>query len=335
MTTLHVGSSGRTAAPRYRGRLRLQQWSLLPIWALLIVLFGILEPHTFLTLQTFRSIASEQAITAIMALALVLPLAAGVYDLSIGGVMGISMILVAWLQYQHHLVPGVAVGLTLIASIAIGCANAVVVLKLKVNSFIATLGMLTILQAGAQWVSGGQNVAGGIPSSFKSLGNSKILTVPVPFFYMLGIAVIVWYVTTHRQTGRYMYAVGANLDAARLAGVRAERLIAIAFVVSAVLAGLAGMVFTARIGAASLGAGPPYLLPAFAATALGATQSRSRLVNVVGTVIAVYVLATGVRGLQLVGAPFWISDLFNGVALISAVALAERSKRAVAGPAQR
>lgn len=335
MTTIELPDEGvrapdppTPAVSRRGGRTSLRQVSLLPIWAAIIVVFGLLEPDTFLTLQTFRSLASEQAITAIMALALVLPLSAATYDLSIGGVMGLSMVLVAWLQYQHHLNPALAIALTVVAALGVGVVNSLVIVRLKVDSFIATLGMLSILGAGVQWVSGGRNIVQGISPGFTQVGRWQLLSIPVPFFYMLALAGVCWYVMSRRQTGRYLYATGSNAEAARLAGVRTNRLRVVALLVSSAIAALAGILFTARIGAASLGAGEPYLLPAFAAVFLGATQSRSGRVNVPGTIVAVYVLATGVRGLQLVGAPFWIADLFNGVAVIVAVAMSQLSGRA-------
>jgi ribose transport system permease protein len=131
----------------------------------------------------------------------------------------------------------------------------------------------------------------------------------------------------YRQLGRYLYATGSNSDAARLAGVRTDRITTIALLMSGFIAALAGVILTMEIGAAAVDAGSPYLLPAFAAVFLGATQFRARRVNVLGTILAVYVLATGVQGIDLAGAPFWVQDIFDGVALIIAVALAVRAAR--------
>ena len=301
--------------------------SLLFIWAGLIVLFGILEPDTFLTMDTLRTVMADQAITAIMALALVLPIAANQFDLSISGAMGIAIVLCGGFMVDSGLAPALAVALTILAGLAIGLTNAFVVVGLKVNSFIATLGTGSILLALQQWVSNGEVITSGISESFKSLGRTTIFTIPIPFFYMLVVAAVLWYVLEYRQLGRFIYATGSNADAARLAGVRVNRLASIALVVSATVATIAGVIFLMRIGSTSLDAGTPYLLPAFAAAFLGATQFKEGNVNVLGTLVAVYVLATGVKGVQLMGLPFWVDDLFNGLALIIAVALAVRSGR--------
>ncbi|HVT00510.1 MAG TPA: ABC transporter permease [Solirubrobacterales bacterium] len=300
--------------------------SLLFIWAGLIILFGILEPHTFLSMNTARTIMGEQAVTAIMALALVGPIAARQFDLSISGAFGIAVIVVASLMAKMNVSPAFAIALTLLAGILIGVFNSYVVGVLKVNSFIATLGSGSILVAMQQWISGGEVITQ-IPKGFTSLGRGTLFTIPMPFFYMLVIAGLVWYLLEYRQTGRYLYAAGSNADAARLAGVRVGRLTAIGLVISAGIATIAGIIFLMRIGSTSLNAGAPYLLPAFAAVFLGATQFKEGNVNVPGTLVAVYVLATGVKGVQLLGAQFWMDEVINGAVLIIAVALAVRSGR--------
>ncbi|MDX6653903.1 MAG: ribose transport system permease protein [Solirubrobacterales bacterium] len=324
-----VGGSPGAAAEEpersWRDRLPdINDVSLLLIWAILILLFGLLRPETFLTSLTFKTVAADQAITAIMALSLLLPLAAGIFDLSIGGVMGICVVLVCWFQSSLGMAVVPAIALTLASGFLIGGINAFVIVRLRVDSFIATLGMQSILLAAIQWISGGQQITTGIGEGFKKLGSTALFGITLPFWYMIVVALVLWYVMTYRQTGRYLYAIGSNREGARLAGVRTDRLTVISLLTCSTVAALAGVVFAAKIGSASLEAGPPYLLPAFAAAFLGATQFRARQFNVLGTLIAVYVLATGVKGLQLIGAPFWVNDLFNGVALIIAVAFAVR-----------
>lgn len=317
------------AAQRRSGQLSraVSNVSLLFIWAGLILLFGLLVPETFLTLDTLRTVLANQAITAIMALALVMPIAARTFDLSIAGAMGIAIVLVATFMSKLGIPAALAILMTVACGLVIGAVNAFVVVGLRVNSFIATLGTGSVLAALIQWVSGGQQIVSGIPQSFTDLGRATLFTIPLPVFYMLAIAALMWYVLEYRQIGRYLYATGSNADAARLAGVRTNRLTTIALLVSATAATVAGVIFVMRIGSSQLDAGDAYLLPAFAAAFLGATQFKEGNVNVLGTLVAVYVLATGVKGVQLLGSPFWVDELFNGVALIIAVALAVRSGR--------
>jgi ribose transport system permease protein len=144
---------------------------------------------------------------------------------------------------------------------------------------------------------------------------------------MLVLAAVIYIVIEYLPVGRYLYASGGNPLAARLAGVRVDRIVFGSLVASSLVAGFAGVVLAARIGTASPDIGPSYLLPAFSAVFLGSTQIKPGRVNVLGTLIAIYLLATGVKGLQLAGAPSYTNNLFNGAALIIAVALAARSAR--------
>jgi ribose transport system permease protein len=114
-----------------------------------------------------------------------------------------------------------------------------------------------------------------------------------------------------------------NIDAARLAGVRTALVVVLALVACGLIAAFAGALVSSRLATGDPTVGPGYLLPAFAAAFLGSTQFRGGRYNVWGTIVAVYVLATGVKGLQLAGAPVWIPDLFNGVALLLAVGMAK------------
>ena len=192
---------------------------------------------------------------------------------------------------------------------------------LKVNSFIATLAMASIIEAVIYGVTDGRQVVGSVSPTFLRFGQSQPFGVPAPIFYMAGIAFVAWVVLEHTPVGRLVYAVGSNSEAARLSGIRTGRYLFGSLVASSAMATIAGIVFAAKIGSASLTAGPPYLLPAFAAVLLGTTQFRPGRANVAGTVLAIFLVATGSKGLQLLGVPIWVSRLFNGAVLIVAVAL--------------
>jgi ribose transport system permease protein len=143
----------------------------------------------------------------------------------------------------------------------------------------------------------------------------------------VALGIVLWWLLEYTPVGRYLYSIGGNPQAARLAGVRVDRITTSAFALSGVVAAFAGVILAAELGSASPDIGVPYLLPAFSAVFLGATQVFPGRVNVPGTLIAIFLLATGVKGLQLAGAPSYISSLFNGAALIIAVALAARATR--------
>jgi ribose transport system permease protein len=315
------------APTRRRLNLGLDRFSGLYVLALLLVVFGLWIPDLFMTTSNLRSIAGDQAVTAILAFGLIIPLAAGVFDLSIASTMGFSAVVTMWFQNHGHNAFLGAV-LAILAAAVIGAVNGFVVVHLHVDSFIATLGMGSILAAGAYWVTNGQQIVTGISPDFIKFGTDQWFSIPAPVYYMAVLAIVLWFFLEFRPAGRYLYAVGGNVNAARLAGVRVNRMIFSALVGGATIAGFAGVVLAAKLGTGNPDSGPPYLLPAFTAVFLGATQLKRGRVNVVGTLIAIYLLAAGVKGLQLAGAPVYLNDLFNGLALIVAVALAARTRRA-------
>ena len=304
----------------------LDRFSGLYVWAALILVFAIWVPDTFLRTQNIQIIAGNEAITAMLALGIVIPLAAGVFDLSFAGVAGVAVAVTAWGQVNGY---GAFVSalMAIVVATFVGAVNGFVVVKLKVNSFIATLGMSSLLVAAEYWTTDGKQIVSGFSDGFLTLGNTQILGIPLPFYAMLVLAAVIYVLIEYLPVGRYLYASGGNPVAARLAGVRVDRLVYGSLVASSLIAGITGVVLAARIGTASPDIGPSYLLPAFSAVFLGSTQIKPGRVNVVGTLLAIYLLATGVKGLQLAGAPVYTKDLFNGAALIIAVALAARSAR--------
>jgi ribose transport system permease protein len=310
----------RAASPRRRPKLA--PISGLFVWAGVVVLFTLLEPATFATGINARIILSNEAIAGVMALGLLLPLAADQFDLSIAAVMGLATVVVGSLMAKAGWSPVAAVAATLALGMLVGAVNGFLVVKLRISSFIATLGMSSILAAAIYRVSNGQDIIEGIPRSFVAAGQNDLLSIPLPVIYMLALAAVLYFVLEHTPFGRNLYATGYNAEASRLSGVPTGRMSFIALVCSATLASLAGVLLTAKIGTAPYDAGAPYLLPAFAAALLGSTQFHPGRVNVLGTLVAIYLLATGVKGLELMypNNP-WIDDLFQGITLIIAVGL--------------
>lgn len=292
----------------------------------LIIVYSILEPDSFFSTQNLKILLSTEAITGIITIGLVVSLISGVFDLSIGANMSWSMILVAWLQSSADIPWPLAIVLTVLSGAAIGVVNALLVSVLRVQALIGTLGMSSILAAMTYWLADGSPIVEGIAPGFRKLGSIQIFGIILPVFIFFAVAAVLWYVLEHTPIGRYLYAVGANANAAKLAGVNVVRIQWVGLVVSGVVASLAGIVLAARLGTAAVGGGDHYLLPAFSAAFLGATQVKPGRFNIWGTVLALYLLGVGVKGLELRWPGFtWIRDLFEGAVLITAVALAARS----------
>jgi ribose transport system permease protein len=300
--------------------------SLLYVWALIIVLFALWIPDTFLSDSTWRSILTGQAIVAIMAMGVVVSLSAGAFDLAVGVNMGFSSIVGAWAMAHWHWSIPAAIALAILTSTGVGCVNAFLVSVVKIDTFIATIGVTSVLGGLVIAVPDNQDIVG-LPLGFQDLALNRFLGLEYPVWVMLIVALVLWYLLEYTPFGRYLYATGGSPEAARLAGLRTRWMVALSLIITGACTGIAGVLLTAQIGGSSPGLGPPYLFPVFAAAFLGSTQVKVGRFNIWGTVLAVFVLATGIKGLQLAGAPFWISDVFNGTALLIAVALSRIERR--------
>ena len=303
------------------------RFSGLYLWALFILVFGIWRPDLFLTQATVHSIASSQAIVAIMGLAVLVPLAAGVFDLSIGATVNITAVTVAVLQTQHNLGVFESILVSVAMGAFIGVVNGLLVVVLRVNSFIATLATATVIGAVQVIITQQRQPLPPTSSTWNALTQKELLGgFQIVVLYLLVLALLVWWLLDHTPAGRYIYAVGGNAEAARLSGVRVGKWQWLAFIFSGTICGLAGVMYSSLNGP-SLTFGASLLLPAYAAAFLGSTQIKPGRFNVWGSLIAVYVLYTGVYGLRLVTSVQWLNDMFNGVALAAAVAFAAWRQR--------
>jgi ribose transport system permease protein len=311
-----------------RGGFRFDRFSGLYLWAAFLIIFSVWKPDVFPTSTTLHSVAAQQAIGAMMAIAVLIPLAAGAYDLSIGATINFSTILVAVLQVDRHWPMWPAIVASVAACALIGAVNGFLVVKAGVNSFIATLGVAAIVGALQTVVSNQSQPLPPTGEAWTNLTQTQWFGFQAVFWYLIVLAIFVWWLLAHTPVGRYLYAVGGNTEAARLSGVAVGRWTWLSLIASSTICGVAGVLY-ASLSGPSLEFGAGLLLPAYAAAFLGSTQLHPGRFNVWGTVIAVYVLATGVKGLQLVTSVQWLSDMFNGVALIAAVAFAVwRQRRA-------
>jgi len=321
-----TGDDGRESNRRSISPLRLveqgfERYSLVIVFVVLVVVFSAIEPGTFATVENAKTITTTQAIVAILALAAMVPLIAGQFDLSVGFQLGVSQAICAGLVIKSGLPIGVAAIAAIGVTSCIGVINGLLVVKAKINAFIATLGSGTVVLGITLWYTNGQSIFGEMPESFLELGRGNLFGVPLPLIYVIAIAAVLWLLFEYTAWGRSAVATGGNARAALLAGVRTDRVTMVCYVISGVICGFAGVLSVAILGSANPDVGPSFLLPAIAGAFLGATSIRPGRFNAIGTVLAVYVLAVGITGLQQLGAPFFIESIFNGCALLLAVAL--------------
>lgn len=294
---------------------------------LLAIVFALLLPGTFAGIQTVRAILGNNTTVALLAMAEMLVIAGGNYDLSVAYSIGlmhiIAMSLVVWVGVPWPLV----VVITILAGGLVGWINGVLVEYARIDSFIATLGVGTVLYGVGTFITNGTQVVGVVPIEFATINDGRLLGIPYPSFLVALIAIVAWIALEHLPMGRHLYAIGSNRRAAELTGVNSRRLIMGSFVCSGLLVGLAGVILAARLQVAQSSVGPEFLLPAFVGALLGATTVRPGRVNAAGTIIAVLVLAVGIAGLQQLGNSFFVEPIFQGGALIVSVGLAGYAAR--------
>ena len=336
MTSLLVRTRRRSM--RISGKLALpgiERFSAVYLLALIMAVFGLWIPGTFLTVVTMRIVATSYAVVGVLAVGLLVPLVAGEFDITIGSVMAFSVLMVSLLVQDTGMNAVLCCFLAVLTCAVIGGINGLIIVRFRVPSFIATLAMSEVLSGVAVYLSKNEEIVGVLSPTFLKFGQDNLLGIPVVMYYLVAIALGVWYVLEFTRIGRQVRATGSNREAARLSGVRTNRIVWGAFVASATVAGLGGVIYAAQIGVYSNSFGMPLLFPAFAAVFLGATQFRARP-NVWGTILAIYVLALGVQGLQLVtgAGSSWLTPLFSGLALVGAVAFAYRRPKAAPAGAE-
>jgi ribose transport system permease protein len=323
------GDGSRRPVVSFQGML--ERFGLVFILLLLIVVFSIALPGKFFTTTNLTITLSGQAVILILALAETIPLRAGDFDLSVAAVMIGSASLVGFLTTEHGWAVLPAAALAIALAVVIGMINAAVVVGLGIDAFIATLGTMTWLQGLTIWFTKG-NVLSGLPQSLRDFSNSELLGLPLAVFYGWALVLILWYFYEFTPWGRRLLFTGGNREAARLSGMRVKRIRMSAFILSATISAFAGIVIVGTVGAVDPNSSGAYLLQPFAAAFLGTTVIQFGRFNAFGTVIGLYLLAAGVSGLQLLGAQSWVNDVFNGVTLVVAVAIATLMRRgALAG----
>ncbi|HEY4224903.1 MAG TPA: ABC transporter permease [Pseudolysinimonas sp.] len=312
-----------------------ERFGLIGIWIVIIIVFSILEGPIFLSAANWQSILGSQAVLVVLALSLLIPMTAGDYDLSIAGVVGISAMTVAVLNVQAHWPIWLAVVAALAASAAAGLLNGALVVIFGVDPFISTLGTGTVFLGIIYWMSDSNTITGISPDLVFWTVGLRLFGIPIDFYYGLLLCVVVFFVLRYTVYGREMLFIGRNKSLSRLAGMKVGKLRWIGLVISALGAGVAGVMFAGTTGAADPTSAQSFLLPTFAAVFLGATAIETQRFNAWGTLIAVYFLVTGITGLQLLGADSFVQPLFFGGALVISVALSYFSRRREAESAER
>lgn len=295
----------------------------------LFALFALLpaSADTFTSGQNIRALFANQGVPLLIAVAAVFPFAAGYFDFSVGAVAASSSLVsaAALSQFDIPVVPAVLMGV--LFGTFVGFILGLLIAYAQVNPFISTLGVATLLGGGIFAYTGGQRISSGIPTSLTDIGSRDWLGVPRAIVVAGAIALIAWWILSQTVFGRRLYAVGSNARATHLVGVNVRRTQLLAFVASGTIAGAGGVLLLARNGGATSDNGMMMLFPALTAVLLSTIVVHIGRPSVPGVVVAILFIAVTVSGLTLVGTPSWVNQVFNGAALLIAVAFARLAGR--------
>jgi len=312
------GNSATSQGPKI-GLSALGPWAVPFLFVALFVTFCLAAPDTFATTVNFRVMIAGQATIVLLALALVIPLRAGDFDLSVAAVMILVGCMVGSLSEDGHST-AVACGLALLIGPIVGFINGLLVVRVGIDSFIATLGTFTVLVGLSRFVSGGTFVTT-VPQDLIELCRRSVFNLSLSVWVGWFLALAVWYVFECTPVGRYLLFIGSSISAAKLAGLRVNAYRQGVYIISGTISAVAGILLAGTIGSVDPTASGAYLLPPITAAFLGASAIKLGRFNVAGTLVAIYLVAVGVTGLQMLGFESWISDVFNGAFLIFAVGL--------------
>ena len=188
---------------------------------------------------------------------------------------------------------------------------------------MVTLGSTSLMSGIVQWITNSSTIGGIDNGLINAAVGYRLFGMPYAFYYALVAALLLWYVFDYTPLGRRLLFVGRGREVARLNGIAVDHVRVGALVMSGVLSSAAGIVYAGVLGSADPYSGLNFLLPAFAAAFLGATTIQPGRFNPWGTIVAVYFLATGITGLSMLGIPLWVTNVFNGAALILAVTISQ------------
>ncbi|MGC4956096.1 ABC transporter permease [Actinomadura citrea] len=289
------------------------------VWMLLLVgiILTIASP-VFLTHNNLMNVGLATSVAALLAVGQTYVIILAEIDLSVGAALGFTAVVTAQTLRDHGLVAGVGAGVA--AGAAIGLVNGLLVTKTRMPSFIATLATMSVLSGLSLQLTKGNPVAV-TDYDFQGIGQNRIAGVPVPVVIMLVVFAVFGYLLARTRFGRHVYATGDNTEAARLSGVRTDRVKILAFVISGVLAALAGFILTARLSTAEPTAGTGLELEAIAAVIIGGTSLAGGRGTLLGTLVGALVLGVIDNGMNLLDVSPFLQNVVKGLVILLAVFL--------------
>ncbi len=312
------------------GTMLVRRFGLVLIWALMIAALVVLIPGDVSATSAMRAVLGSQTPLVFLGLAVVTTMAVGEFDLSFASIYGLSAATVPALVVLHDWSWPAAAAAALAVVLVFGLVNAVLVVLVGINSVVVTLGVASVARGLAFFISGETTVSG-LDPALSRIALDRFVGLPMIFWYGVILVAIAAYVMAATPLGRHMLFVGSNRNVALLAGIPVARIRMGAYLTSALICGIGGIIVSAGLGGFNPTTAETNLMPTFASVVLGTVAVVPGRFNPFGMLIAVYFLLTGVFGLQLLGLAGWVTNVFYGVALVVAVAASTLLQRRISG----
>lgn len=295
---------------------------------ILVVAMSFLSDR-FLTWSNIITVLRQTSINAVIATGMTFAILIGGIDLSVGSVLAISGAIAASLVASGMNIILVIV-LTLLIGLAIGLVNGLLISKGRLQPFIATLGTMTLFRGLTLVYTQGRPISifGSDTSAiFSKIGTGYFLGIPLPVYIMLVVFFISWYTLNHLKIGRYTYALGSNEEATMYSGIKTDNIKLFVYGVAGVLAALAGIIVTARLGSAQPTAGSGYELDAIAAVVIGGTSMAGGIGTIFGTAIGAVIIGILDNALNMLQVSSYYQDVAKGVVILIAVLLDRKQRK--------
>ena len=298
-----------------------------------IILFIIFfyTQDTFRLSTTFFSMLKYTSVVAITGLGVTLSMAVGGLDLSVGATAGMSVTLSAMAMVIYNQSAVVAVVLVLFVGLLIGCLNAFLIVVLKIPDLLATLASMFAIMglklvpvhgqsvSSGMMLSDGKTAPGKFTDAFLNIDSGQFGVIPYSVILWALLTICVWFFLTRTTWGRAMYAVGSNPEAALLAGIRVKFYRSLAYMMSAVLASISGLILASRIGQGDISAGNSLLLDSVAVALVGTSVLALGKPNAWGTALGAFLIGVVITGLTIAGFPYYGQDVVKGAVLLLAL----------------
>ncbi|AIQ70953.1 hypothetical protein PGRAT_27570 [Paenibacillus graminis] len=313
--------------------MNMAKWrSYLPLATLfLLMILGSLLSDKFLTYANLMNLLQYSAESALIAVGMTLVILTGGIDLSVGSVVALTAVVSA--NTQHLGVWGILAVVILIGAL-VGALNGVVLTKFRVEPFMATLATMAIFRAVALWYTNGGPIIGTVTPAFSNIANGSLLGIPLPAVYVVVVFILGYFVLNRTPFGRHVLAVGGGEETSRLFGIKVERVKVIVYIISGVLAALAGLLITSRIGMGEPRSGFQFELVAIAVVIVGGTSLTGGRGTIGGSFIGLLIFAVVMNIMNLLNISSFVQPIVRGLIIILAALAISRMVKSKSAAAE-